>query len=92
MDAVTTIAVIRDLLFIVGAVIGIILLVVGSVLMWRIYRSLKRTTNNLEQASDIVLGFVSNPLVQFGGLGEIVRRVVGWIPSQMDLLAEVEYP
>ena len=77
MDAATTIAMIRDLVFIIASVLFIVLLLVGLIFIWSVCRKLKRTAQKLEQASDVLLETASQPMNVVGIAKDLVIRGLG---------------
>ena len=54
---------------------------VGGWLMFRLYRPLRRTAQNLEVISDIFAERVARPLSNIPALLELVKYVVGLVPG-----------
>tara|TARA_Y100000294_G_scaffold7215_1_gene7058 strand:- start:235 stop:480 length:246 start_codon:yes stop_codon:yes gene_type:complete len=59
-----------------------IVALVAAVLVFRLYRPLRRTSQNLEVISDIFAERVARPLSNLPALLEIVRYAVGWVQGQ----------
>ena len=79
MCTVVAVALIRDLSIIVATgVISLAILVVG-LLFFLLYRSIRRTTRNLEEISSITLNKVAKPLSSFSTLLEAMNHVLGWV-------------
>ena len=70
---------IRDLFFIVASgVVIVVLLGVGYALL-RLYPSIKRTTQRVEQSSSVINNIVSQPLNLIGSGVELINRGLGMI-------------
>ncbi len=54
---------------------------VGGLLMFRLYRPLRRTAQNLEVISDIFAERVARPLSNLPALLELVKYLVGLVPG-----------
>lgn len=81
MSAVEIIALIRDIIIIVASGVSIVILLgVGYVLL-RLYPSIKRTTQNVEQSSSIIHNFVSQPLSLIGAVVELLNRGLGMLET-----------
>ncbi|MDA1220240.1 MAG: hypothetical protein O2909_12530 [Chloroflexi bacterium] len=81
MSAVEIIALIRDIIIIVASGVPIVILLgVGYVLL-RLYPSIKRTTQNVEQSSSIIHNFVSQPLSLIGAVVELLNRGLGMLET-----------
>ncbi|HJN86480.1 MAG: hypothetical protein QF714_14700 [Dehalococcoidia bacterium] len=52
---------------------------VVAVMVFRLYRPLRRTTQNLEVISDIFAERVARPLSNIPALLEVVKYAVGWV-------------
>lgn len=82
MDAAATIAMIRDLAFIIASGFLTIVLLLSLIFAWSIYRTLKRTARNVERASDVLLETAAQPIniaviakdLVFRGLGLLNRK------------------
>jgi hypothetical protein len=77
MDAAATIAMIRDLVFIIASGFLIILLLLGLIFAWSIYRTLKRTANKLERTSEVLMEAAAEPINIFGIAKNLVERGLG---------------
>ena len=54
---------------------------VGGLMMFRLYRPLRRTAQNVEVISDVFAERVARPLSNLPALLEIVKYVVGLVPG-----------
>ena len=77
--AIETIAIIRDLFIIVFAGTFTLAVLVTGLWLFRLYRSVHRTGENLEEISSIVLNRVARPLSTVPPLMDVVKYVEGWI-------------
>ena len=82
MDAAATIAMIRDLVFIIASGFLVILLLLGLIFAWSIYRSLKRTAKNLERASEVLIEAAAEPINIFGIAKDLVARGLGLLTKK----------
>ncbi len=69
----------RDIFIIVFTGIFSIVLLVIAILAFRLYRSARRVTGNMEEISGIVLDRVARPLTTLPPLIEIANYVLGLI-------------
>ncbi len=69
----------RDIFIIVYTGVFSIVLLVIAILAFRLYRSARRVTGNMEEISGIVLDRVARPLTSLPPLIEIVNYVLGWV-------------
>lgn len=63
--------------------VAIIVLLVGGVSLLRITRSVRRTAENVEIISGIVLESVAKPLANIPTILETGRNVVGWVQQYL---------
>ena len=75
---IETIAVIRDLSIIVVTVSLTLFLIVLSIWLFRLYRSVKRILRNVEEGSSIILTRVIEPLSALPTLTDIGGTVIGF--------------
>ena len=59
--------------------ISVVALVVGGVMVLSLYWSVKRSAQNVEAISGVVLESVARPLSNIPTLVELGRSVVGWV-------------
>ncbi len=67
---------IRDIFITVFAGVGIVLMLVAGFLMFRLYRTVKRTAQKVETVSAAVLETILSPLSYLTSLVEAGRKVV----------------
>jgi alanyl-tRNA synthetase len=81
MSANEIIALIRDIFIIVASgVVIVVLLGVGYVLR-RLYPSIRRTTQYVEQSSSILQNIVSQPVNLIGAVVELFNRGLGMLET-----------
>ena len=68
------VALIRDLFLIGASLVAIVILLGVGYVLWRLYPSVKRTTQNVEQSTNVIRNAVSQPLNLIGGLVELFNR------------------
>ena len=74
MSAAETIALIRDLVIIISALVITIVAVLVGILLFRIYRPVRSAARNLDNASNLVLHGLVRPLNSLAALVELVNR------------------
>lgn len=81
MSAAEIIAVIRDIFVIVASGVSILILLGVGYIMLRLYPSIRRTTQNVEQSSSIIHNIVSQPLSLIGAVVELLNRGLGMLDT-----------
>ena len=76
---IETISTIRDIFIIVFTGIFILVLLVVSLLGFRLMRSVRRTVRNVEEVSSIIVNRVARPLSNLPALAEVARTVMGLV-------------
>ena len=86
MDAEGLVALIRDLTIILFAMIGVLVLVLGTLLGWLLYRkvvpildSTKAVTKQAQEASSLISEKVVKPMVAASTFSYSAGRIVGFI-------------
>ena len=70
------IALIRDIFLTVFAGVAIVVMFLAAVLLFRLYRTARRTARNIETISGVLMDTVLNPLSYLVGLVEMAKRVI----------------
>jgi hypothetical protein len=79
MEAAVIIALIRDILIIVASGIFILILLGVAFILLRLYPSIRRTTRNVEESTNILRNVVSKPLNLVTAVVELLDRVTGLV-------------
>lgn len=86
MDAATFVAFLRDIVIIVAAVLGTVVLLVIGVVAYETYRKVRaildsvgRVTRNVEEGSDLVMGKLVRPMAKSAGVSFGIGRAVGFL-------------
>ena len=69
----------RDIFIIVFTGIFSVVLLMIAILAFRLYRSARRATGNIEEISGIVLERVARPLTSLPPLIEMINLALGWV-------------
>ena len=69
----------RDIFIIVFTGIFSVVLLMIAILAFRLYRSARRVTGNVEEISSIVLERVARPLTSLPPLIEMINLALGWV-------------
>ena len=72
---IETLAIIRDIFLIVATGLFIVILLVGGVMAFRLYRSVRRSVRNVEEFSRKVLGTLSDILDKAGPVIRLIQRL-----------------
>ena len=79
MSAAEIIALIKDIFIIVASGVFIIILLGFGFMALRLYPSVKRATQHLEQSSSIIYSIVSQPLNLIGAVVDLGNRALGMV-------------
>ena len=69
----------RDIFIIVFTGVFSVVLLMIAILAFRLYRSARRATGNIEEISGIVLERVARPLTSLPPLIEMISLALGWV-------------
>ena len=79
MSVAEIVAVIRDLFVIAALGVSIVVILGIGYALLRLYPSVKRATQRVEQSSSVIYNIVSQPLNLIGAVVELINRGLGML-------------